>query len=482
MKMVRMLLTVGLALGLVAVVLPVSAQTAGLARLRVTHLSNDVSSVDVYLNGEVILQGVPFASVSDYVTLEAGTHNIAVAPAGTSADQALADPLTLNFQPDTSYVVADMGSQATDQGLTLLAVDELQAIDPTQASVIAVHGVSDAGAVDLVVESSNPTDTSASDSGATDMGTTLISGLQYDNFAAFSVAPGQYAMDVTASGDQSNVLFSDLNPITFEAGRLYLIGLGGTIGQGTDLALEETPTGGLTPMVRFAHFGSDAPAVDVFVDGQPFLSGLAFTDISAYQALAEGSHEVMFAPAGEGMDAPMGAPLTLSLAGDHHYLVTATGRAADSTFGAMSIDETATFMDLTGDVQILMLNGISDGGPLDVILAGDQNTALASGLAFNNFAAQSFAAGEYPILITASGDPSNVWFSDLNPTTLDANTLYLVAAVGSAADPTLVVDSVPLNRASNTMTDNTESTEGMSTSEDMSATGGSPTLEPTPAS
>lgn len=52
-------------------------------------------------------------------------------------------------------------------------------------------------------------------------------------------------------------------------------------------------------VARVAHLSPDAPAVDVFLDGDVAFSDLAFREVSAYVVLEPGTHEIGVAPAGE---------------------------------------------------------------------------------------------------------------------------------------------------------------------------------------
>ena len=50
------------------------------ARVRVAHFAVDAPAVDVFVNGEAVLEGVPYPAMSDFLSLEAGSYDIAVAP------------------------------------------------------------------------------------------------------------------------------------------------------------------------------------------------------------------------------------------------------------------------------------------------------------------------------------------------------------------------------------------------------------------
>lgn len=62
-------------------------------------------------------------------------------------------------------------------------------------------------------------------------------------------------------------------------------------------------------MLRFAHLSLDADPVDVYVDGEPVLTNIAFRVASEYVELPPGQHDVSVAPAGS----PAGGPALASL-------------------------------------------------------------------------------------------------------------------------------------------------------------------------
>lgn len=201
--------------------------------------------------------------------------------------------------------------------------------------------------------------------------------------------------------------------------------------------------GHLASYVRVAHFAIDAPAVDVFVNGEAVLEEVPFPAVSDYLEVAPGSYEIAVAPAGEGIEAAVIGPVELTFEEDHSYTIAATGQLADGSFGPVVIDETAAFM---GDMmeegemsdemmepmaKVLVLHGISDAPAVDVAL--EDGTVLIEGAAFNDYATLEVPAGEYPLYVTASGDFETVVF-DMNPTELEGDRYYMLAAIGTFPD------------------------------------------------
>jgi uncharacterized surface protein with fasciclin (FAS1) repeats len=191
--------------------------------------------------------------------------------------------------------------------------------------------------------------------------------------------------------------------------------------------------------VRVAHFAVDAPAVDVFVNGEAVLEGVPYPAISGYLKVDEGTYSIAVAPEGAGIDAAVIGPVDLEFMAGHDYTIAATGQLADGSFGPVVIDETALFMsdeEMSDDMmepmaKVIVLHGISDAPAVDVVL--EDGTVLIEGAAFNAFAPLAVPAGDYPLLVTATGDMDTVVFPEMAeaPTTLEGDRLYLLAAIGT---------------------------------------------------
>lgn len=182
--------------------------------VRLAHFSPDAPAVDIYIDGDVAVQELAYPAVTDFVQLPAGAYNIAVAPAGTSADDAvIADDYT--FAAETWTTVAVVGSLENDTLVPAIFTSDYTdtpADDSAQVSVF--HAIEDAPPVDIV----------ASDA-------TLLNGLSYigtqtletpaDN-ATLTVPADTYTLDLVDTDNPENVLLS-LEDITFEGGMFYLV-------------------------------------------------------------------------------------------------------------------------------------------------------------------------------------------------------------------------------------------------------------------
>ena len=188
----RALRTLGvMALGMLfafAAVLPAAAATTqNDAMVRVVHASPDAGTVDVYVDGSKLLSNFAFGTITDYVSVAAGSHNIQVAPAGKGVSAAVITQ-SVSVVAGMAYTVAAIGTTASGFALTAF-VDNNQISDGTMSKVRVYHLSPDAGPVDVAAG-----------------GQKLISGLTYKNGSDYLTVPANaYNFTVTATDSNSQV-------------------------------------------------------------------------------------------------------------------------------------------------------------------------------------------------------------------------------------------------------------------------------------
>ena len=175
---------------------PVAAQDE--AYVRVVHASPDAPNVDVWVDGERVLDDVPFTAVSDYLALPGGDHNVQVTATG-STDAVIEADLTL--EAGASYTVAAIGMLA-DISATVLVDDRAPADGQTKLRVFHASSAAPAS-VDVAVSD----------------GPVLVEGLAYPEATGYlTIEPGTYALEVRAAGEAEAALTLDA---TLEAGQNY---------------------------------------------------------------------------------------------------------------------------------------------------------------------------------------------------------------------------------------------------------------------
>lgn len=117
------------------------------AMLRVAHLAPDAPAVDVAVDGETVLSNVTFETVSDYLSVTSGDHQVTVTPTGGSSsvfDQ------TVTLQPGRQTAAAVGEVSGENQTFTVTLFDDT-ATTPAAGNtkLRAVHAIPDAPAVDV---------------------------------------------------------------------------------------------------------------------------------------------------------------------------------------------------------------------------------------------------------------------------------------------------------------------------------------------
>ncbi|HEX6288747.1 MAG TPA: DUF4397 domain-containing protein [Herpetosiphonaceae bacterium] len=179
--------------------------------------------------------------------------------------------------------------------------------------------------------------------------------------------------------------------------------------------------------VRVIHASPDAPAVDVFVDGQAALTSVAFKAISDYLDVPAGAHKIAVAPAGQGEGAAV-ITANPTLEAGKAYTVAAVGALANIK-GQVYNDNLAA--PAAGKAHVRVIHASPDAPAVAVKVAS--GPTLIESLAFPN--ASDYLpvdAASYNLQVTPAG--ANDVVLDLSNTDLKAGTIYDVVALGQLAN------------------------------------------------
>ncbi len=148
---------------------PTAAPTAGIAstapndttqaRLRVSPCALNGPNVDLFVNGQVPMNGgmaqsnLDALGVSAYVYLTPGTYSVALVPSGKSLAQATLGPLDVPMVAGHRYTVAMLG-QVGDTHHTALVIDETAAYQsvgatPTSSGHISINNIKGLSGMDI---------------------------------------------------------------------------------------------------------------------------------------------------------------------------------------------------------------------------------------------------------------------------------------------------------------------------------------------
>jgi uncharacterized surface protein with fasciclin (FAS1) repeats len=189
-----------------------------MTNIRVAHFSPDTPAVDIYVNGEVAIPALEFPNVTDFVSLPAGSYEIAVAPAGTSLEDAAIGPATFDLPADAWLTIAAKGSLEAGTLTAAVIPVNVEGLAEGSARVTVFHAIEDAPAVDVLAG-----------------GAVIVSQLAYrgtvgnnDGIFELDVPAGSYDLQVVPSGATEPVVL-DLPGTVLEADTYYLVAAVGTL-------------------------------------------------------------------------------------------------------------------------------------------------------------------------------------------------------------------------------------------------------------
>ena len=321
------------------------AALAQTARVQVIHNSADAAAavVDVYLNGDILLNDFAFRTATPFIDAPAGVPiQIDIAP-GTSTSVAesiynIAPTLTSG----ETYVVVANGivsptgyAPAQPFGLAVFAQGRETASFATSTDVLVNHGSTDAPTVD-VVETSVPAGTIVDDISYPNFSSGYLEFPTADYVLAVKDATGTVTVATYAAplatlslqGAALTVLASGfLNPAVNSDGPAF--GLYVALASGGALIPLPLVTPPPTARVQVIHNSADAAAalVDVYVNGDLLLNDFAFRTATPF------------------VDAPAGTPIQIDIA------------PSTSTSVAESIYNIAPTL-TAGETYVLVANGI----------------------------------------------------------------------------------------------------------------------------
>jgi uncharacterized protein DUF4397 len=182
---------------------------------------------------------------------------------------------------------------------------------------------------------------------------------------------------------------------------------------------------GSAALVRVAHFSRDAPAVDVYVNDDRVLSGVAYPAVSKYLELPAGSYTFAVRPAGAAASSDPVIEETAGVKGGAAYTVAAVGALADIKAAIFADDLSAPG---SGKSKVRVIHAAPEVPAVDV--AVKDGPTLFEGAKFPS--ATDYAevdAASYPVQVKPAGGDEVLLEANL---AVKAGTIYSVAAIGGA--------------------------------------------------
>lgn len=300
--------------------------------VRAIHLSPDAPTVDILVDGAVAFGGVSFGEGSAFAPVLSGQRQVAVTPAGAGIGGAVLTA-DLVLDPDTSYTVAAFDDLATIQALVL--VDDLSA--PHEIRIRPVHTAVGVGQVDVLAIIGDDRVPLSSD---LDFGTAG---------AAIEVDAGTYTigLDLDDNGIEDLAFPLPFLAQGVIANAFVVVDAHGTVSLAlqteSDVTFVDAQVVPPPAEIRVLHLSPDAPAVDAFVGATsaPAVSGLTFTDGTAYLPVPSGHTSLAITASGSGLgQAVIDTPVTLD--SDARYTAVA--------FNVLNHIEPLLLLDLDGSI------------------------------------------------------------------------------------------------------------------------------------
>jgi hypothetical protein len=188
-----------------------------------------------------------------------------------------------------------------------------------------------------------------------------------------------------------------------------------------------------TAKVRVGHFSPDAPAVDVYANGDAILTEVPFGVLSEYLDVPAGTYSIAVVAAGaDPADGAVIGPVDLDFAAGTMTTVAATN-VLEAIEAQVLADEPNP---QDGVAQVRVVHYSADAPAVDIAVDGAD--VVAENLAYPNAAGYlDLPEGEYDLEIRPTGT-TDVAF-DIDPLPLAGGTSYTVFAIGSLADGTFTV-------------------------------------------
>ncbi len=389
------------------------------AKVRVLHGSGDAPAVDVYANGDRVVEGLEFGSITDYLVVPAAEYQIQVVPAGSSlVEGPVVIDEALTFEGGTATTVAATGSLAEGIIPQVLLDDPSPSVSEGQARV--VHFAFDAPPVDIAPVGGDP----------------IISNLAYPDDSGYAnLPPGSYELEVREAGSTDAVV--TLPPLEFAAGTSSSAFAVGSLEAGTFTvvpALDASiPT---TAQVRILHGSPDAPPIDVVLNGVRVFGNLPFGLSSPYLTVPVGENQIQIIGSGGSLeDSPVVIDATLPFEGDTRTTIIASNSLANIEASVIE-DDTAT----EAKRAKLRVGHLSADAPkVDIAPDGAKpKAAIVKKIAYKDVLEYlTLKAGDYDLDVRKPGKKGVI--ADLPVLSLEKGKNYSAYAIGSPADGTFRV-------------------------------------------
>lgn len=200
------------------------ATAASKAMVRAAHLIPDAPAVDILVNGGVVLEGVTFKAVSDYLMVDAGSYTISVNAAGTATELLTIDATVAAGKAYTVAAIGTLDAADTENPRLAAFVDDPIAMSDT-AKLRVIHASPTTPAVDVNLKGAAAADAP-------------VKNLAFPDATDYLSLPGDtYDFIVYPTGGDPASPALDLSGTTLENGKNYTVFAVGLLAGTGDQAL-----------------------------------------------------------------------------------------------------------------------------------------------------------------------------------------------------------------------------------------------------
>jgi hypothetical protein len=192
--------------------------------------------------------------------------------------------------------------------------------------------------------------------------------------------------------------------------------------------------------IRVLH-GADAPAVDIWLNGEPGVTGLEFAADTGYVELPAGEYQIQVVPAGASLEeGPVVIDATVPFEAGTQTTIVATGNLDDGIVPQLVTDTPAPAEDM---VEVKVGHMSWDAPAVDILAGGE---AVVEALEFPIVAGPLVVPGgayDFDVAVAGTEDIA----IDIPELTLENGTAYSVYAIGSLANESLTAVALVDNPA-----------------------------------
>ena len=325
------------------------------AKVRVLNASLDYQAIDLQVDDDVEQSGIAYATVSDYLGMDAGTYTMAFKSTGLSSTLASVSETLDDNSHKTLVAYGRTGN------FDVLEIDEDEDdADSGETSLQIINAAADAGAVDVYL-----TDATTALDAATPVSTDVAVGANDAGY--ITVSSGTYRLRITAAGSTSDVRL-DVPSFSLSSKQVATLVVADTAGGVLVNAMLLTQQGVLAlknntqARVRSAVAIENGTAVTATIGETGLVTGAVVTTIGGYKLADAGAAAVTLSVDGSAV-----AAAAQSLTAGHDYTLLVWDNASGTQTTLIDDDNRLPRGDDAAKIRLVhAMSGLTDPTSLAV--------------------------------------------------------------------------------------------------------------------